>query len=173
MVLPRVIGGQVKIAGAARNAGAAAQAFEPLVLFERAAKLIGCVIEGVDAGAELFDQVFQQIGGNIGVAAKVAHDLALAFQVFQDISLELGAGADAQNLKQGDQRKVVIELVGALNERENPLKQLLKTQISANSFVKRVFVEDHAQFSSAGIIARTAAPIVPIRTRFETSPCLR
>ena len=61
----------------------------------------------------------------------------------------------------------MVKFLAAVNEAEKPHKKVLEPQVSANSFVKRVFVEDHAQFSSAGIIARTPVLTGPTRCRFH------
>ena len=51
LVLPRVVGGQVEFAGAARDADAAADAHEPVVFGERLAGLAGQVVDGAKSSA--------------------------------------------------------------------------------------------------------------------------
>ena len=151
--LPGVVGRQVKFAGAAGNAGAAAQAFEPVVLAQFLAQFARGIGQVEQAFFELLEQALQDFGGDGRVAAVGGHGLALAVQVFENVGFEVRSAADVEDFKQRDQGEMVVQRVIALLQRKEAGKQMLQTQIGANFFVKRIFVQNHAQFSSGGIIS--------------------
>jgi hypothetical protein len=52
------------------------------------------------------------------------------------------------------------------------VEQLLQAQVSANAFVKRVFVQYHAASSIAAIIARSQWPIGPLGSPIRSGSSL-
>ena len=66
-VLPGVIGRQVELAGAARNADAAADAHEPVVLGQRLAGLAGQVVERGEVAIELAHDLVQHASAMAGL----------------------------------------------------------------------------------------------------------
>ena len=94
------------------------------------------------APVQLIDHGVKNAFGNGGVAAIAVVELPLTFQVFQDVGFELGAGGHFDDLEQSGQCKVVVQRVCAAHQLAQAVEQLLQAQVSANAFVKRVFVED-------------------------------
>ena len=72
-LLPGVVGGQVELAGAARNADAAANAHQPVVLGQRLAGFARGSIECFEAGLNLTNDLVQRSLGN-GRVAPVTHE---------------------------------------------------------------------------------------------------
>ena len=69
--------------------------------------------------------------------------LLVAVHVFEQIGFQVAAAACIDQFKQRDEREVVVHGGVALHQFVESLKQMLQPQISAYSFVKGVFVEDH------------------------------
>ena len=70
-VLPGVVGRQVEFAGAARDAGTAADAHEPLVLGQRLAGLAGHRVERREVALELAHHLIEHRLGDRGIAAEL------------------------------------------------------------------------------------------------------
>ena len=83
-VLPGEISRQIKLEGAARYAGAAADAHQPVVVCECLTHLTRQRIERREKAVELPDHFIQRILRNGRVAPVTIENMFLFFQVFED-----------------------------------------------------------------------------------------
>ena len=165
LVLPSVVGGQVKTAGAARNTRTAADAHEPFVFGQSLACFAGQADQAANAVVHLRDDFIQHRFGNRGVAAVTVEYVLLFFQVLQHIRLQVCTRTHIHDLENGGESVVVLQCLLAGEQVAQALEQLLQSQVGPDAFVKGVFVQDHAAgFLSCRIIARSAARLQPLRS---------
>jgi hypothetical protein len=69
----------------------------------------------------------------------------VTLEVFEDVRLQVSPAACIHQLKQGGERKVVVNGVIARDQFFKSLKQVFQTQVSAYTFVEGMFVQDHAE----------------------------
>ena len=67
-------------------------------------------------------------------------------EVLENIRLQISAGADIHDFEQRRQRIVMINGVVTRNEHAKTSEQMLQTQVGAYALIKRIFVQDHANF---------------------------
>jgi hypothetical protein len=82
--------------------------------------------------------------GNGGIAPVAVELVLVLFDVLENIGFEIGTRGHVHDLKNGDQRVVVVQRMLARNQLAQPPKQLLQAQVGSEAFVKGVFVKDHA-----------------------------
>ena len=103
------------------------------------------------------DRLIEQ--GRVRINGRVAtitiEDLLLFVEVLENIRLQISAGADIHDFEQRRQRIVMINGVVTRNEHAKTSEQMLQTQVGAYALIKRIFVQDHANFSGGRIIARS------------------
>jgi len=141
-VLPCVVGGQVELAGAARDVDAAADGHEPVIgrqgLARFACHLVQAVVGHVDAGDDLVQHSLMD-----GRVAAVAFELMfVAVQLFEQVAFQIGPRGHIHDLEQGGQGVVMINGSFAPHQRAHALEQVFKAQHGAHAFVEGVFVED-------------------------------
>ncbi|MPM62876.1 hypothetical protein SDC9_109754 [bioreactor metagenome] len=113
---PGMVGREVEAAGAAGNAHAAADAHQPFVVGQRLTGLAALRIQVVEAAIELRDKAVQHALGDGRVATvRIEHQLLLV-QILEHVGLEIGACSHVHDLKHGDERKVMIQGMGARNQ---------------------------------------------------------
>ena len=106
--LPRVVGRQIKLAGAPGDANSAANTHQPVVFSQGVAGFTYQLVEFIEAAAQVANQLVQSALGDGRVTAISLKVGFLPVQVFHDLGLEVGPSANIQNLKQSDQCKVVV-----------------------------------------------------------------
>ena len=108
VLLPSVIGRQVKLAGAARNVDAAADAHQPFVAGQH---LTGLALERIEAAEGMVNAAgdgVQHALSNAGVASVSLQQGAVTVQLLEQVALEVGARRDVHDFEDGGQRKVVV-----------------------------------------------------------------
>ena len=138
-----MVAGQVKGAGAARDAGAVADGHQPFVLDQQ---LAGFAILGTQLGmgrVDLANDLVQHIDGNHRVVAVGVELLALAFQILEQIGFQIAAGSHVHHLEQGGDGKVVVNVRVALQEYVKPAQQILQAEVGSHTFVEGVLVNNH------------------------------
>ena len=150
-----MVGRQIKFTGATRNDGPAAQSHQKIVVVQALADAAADLVEQLKVLVQLGNHTVQCFFRNGGVAAIAVVELFLAFQIFENIRLQLRAGSHLDDFKQRGQRKVVIHRFRSGHQLAHAVEKLLQSQVSANAFIKRVFVQDHEASFSAAIIARS------------------
>lgn len=72
--------------------------------------------------------------------------MLLLIKVLEHIGLEVGPGTDIHDLEKCRQCEVVVKRFLACNELRQTNKKVLQPQVSADAFVKGVFVKDQTDF---------------------------
>ena len=143
LVLPGMVSGQIKFAGAAGNADAAANGGEPIVFGQGMADLTVQLFKLKKAVLHVIQRLQQRRFGNGWIALVAAEALFLAIQIAHDLGLEIGAANHIENLEQRDQGEVVVDSLAALLQMRETVKQPLQPQPGADAFIEGVFVQDH------------------------------
>jgi hypothetical protein len=85
MVLPGVVGRQVKLAGATWNPDPAADAHQPVVLGQRLTGLAGQAVERRKTAVKAFDHVLQNAFCDGRIAPESVEYVLLSVQVFEHV----------------------------------------------------------------------------------------
>ena len=120
------------------------------------------MIEGFKEVIELGNQPVQRLFRNSGIPPVSAINLLLSFEVFEHLGLEFRSAPHLHDFKESDQGEMVVQSLIAPDKFTQAGKQLLQSQIGANAFIKWVFVQYHAAFSNAAIIARSRRQAEPL-----------
>ena len=143
LVLPGMVSGQIKFAGAAGNANAAADGGEPIVFGQGMADFSVQLLKLEKAVLHVIQRLQQGRFGNGRIALVTAKALFLAIQIAHDLGFEIGSADHIENLEQRDQGEVVVDRLAALLQARETVKQPLQPQPGADAFVEGVFVQDH------------------------------
>mmetsp|Transcript_20611 Transcript_20611/g.38475 ORF Transcript_20611/g.38475 Transcript_20611/m.38475 type:complete len:235 (-) Transcript_20611:219-923(-) len=169
-LLPVVVGRQVELAGAARDADTAADAHQPFIARQRST---GLAVQGVEALERTVDAAdgLVQSGLVDAWAAAVGNELGLVLlELFQQIALQVGARSDVQDLEEGDQREMVIQRGVALQQRTESVEQVFEAKHRADALVERVLVQDHSgDFSQGAVIVSQPQRAARLRTSLLSS----
>ena len=157
-MLPGVVGGQVKFTGSTRNAHTAANAHEPVVFGQGLTCFSWQAVQRDKSLVQLNNDLIQSALRYRRIATVGIEDMLLLLQVLQHVGLEIGTSAHVHDFKDGGKRVMVIKGVISRDQFTQPFEQMLKPQISPNSFVEGIFVKDHVDYSggphATGMIAR-------------------
>ena len=83
--------------------------------------------------------------GALGAVAERQQDLALAFELLDQVDLEIGTAGHFEHLEQRDEGYMVFEGAFRADEVGNLLEQILQAEERADPLVERIFVGDHAR----------------------------
>ena len=108
LVLPRMVGGQIKRTGAAWNGYAVTQCGEPLVVQNVLTNLAHCRVQASKTTLELLQQLVQGFFRHRRVATQCGELLLVTLKVFENVRFQVGAATSFHQLKQGGQREVVV-----------------------------------------------------------------
>jgi hypothetical protein len=98
--------------------------------------------EGVADGVEFGQHGVQHLGGDVGIAAVAQQALLLAFELLQQVGLEVGAAGHFQHVEDRREGDVVLQRMFLMHKELEFLVQVLQPQQRANPLVERVFVDD-------------------------------
>ncbi len=125
LLLPGVVGGQIKSAGASRDGDAVSDAGEEVVLAHQLIDLGTQIVQVFKAGLNAHEHLEQDILVDTGVVF-VGGELILVFvQVLEHVGLEVCSASDLDDFKEGGEAKVVIHSVLALEQQIKATKQVL------------------------------------------------
>jgi len=155
VVLPGVVGWQVKFARASGNPGAAANAHEPVVLGEGLSGLARQPVQGHKTVVELLNDLLQCRLRDGRIAPVAGEQLFLLVQIFQDIGFQIGPHGHVHDFEQRGQREVMVQWVVARHQFAQPAEQVFQPQVGPDAFIEWVLVQNHAEASSVRIIARS------------------
>ena len=150
-VQPVVVGGQVELAGAARDPGALLDRHQPVVLAQVLADLAGHREQRRGGLLDVAQHAVERVLGDLRVVAEGQQHLLLPLEFLQQVRLQVRAARHLQDLEQREQRDVVVERIGARDEVARALEQVLQAQQRADALVERVFVGDHVRARLAKI----------------------
>src|SRR3569623_1390644 len=139
---PEMVGGQVEVAGAARDAQALFDAVEKLVLAQLLAHLAVQGVHAVDQLVEFVEQRAETGAIDAGRVLQRGEGAHLPFELYHHLGLEIGAVEDGENVEQADERIAAVPHRRPFEVSEEFLEQMFQPQESANSFVERLFVND-------------------------------
>src|SRR5690554_797303 len=144
--LPREESRHVDWRGTARHGKAAPQAGKPFVIAKMLADAALRAQIGVD-GLDFVEHGVQPGCIHAGMFAQGGQRGALAFEILHDGAPQVGAFRDVEQLEQRGHGYLVVANVFALREEEQTVKQMFDTQKGTDSFVARIFVENHATYN--------------------------
>ena len=130
-VLPAVVGRQVKAAGAARDADAAANAHQPVNLGQGLAGLAGLGVQRAVALVQLLDDVVQHVLRNGWVVTQVFEHAFVAIKIAQQVGLEVSTGGHVHDFEHGGQCEMVINGRFARDEFKQTPEESFQTQVGA------------------------------------------
>ena len=143
LLLPRVVGGQVKCTGTPWDGDAVSNAGQKVVLSHQLVDFGAQVVQIVKTSLNSGEHVHQHILVDTRVVF-VTRELDLVFvQVFEHVCFEICSSPDFDDFKEGGEAKVVVNGELSLNEEIKAAKEVLKPQIGADSLVKGMFKKDH------------------------------
>ena len=140
---PVVVGRNVELAHAPRDAGTLLDAHQPFIVAQRLADLAGVLAQQARGLFDFLNDFVEDVFSNRGVAAQAFHDDLLAIEFLQQVGLQLGAVDDVEDLENTDQRRVVVELVVATQVMLRFDEQVFQTQQCAYAFVEWIVVTGH------------------------------
>src|SRR3569623_871644 len=137
---PEMVGGQVEVAGAARDAQALFDAVEKLVLAQLLSHLAVQGVHAVDQLVEFVEQLAETGAIDAGRVLQRGEGAHLPFELFHHLGLEVGAVEDGENVEQADERIAAVPHRRPFEVSEKFLEQMFQPQESTDSFVERLFV---------------------------------
>ncbi len=144
-VQPVVVGGQVELARAARDAGALLDAHQPLVLAQVLADAAAHAEQTVGGFLDGTGHLREDVLVDVGIAAECVHDLLLALELLEQVRLEVGAAGDFHDLEEREERRVMLGRLRPIEEETRALEQVLEPEHRADALDERVLVSDHSR----------------------------
>ena len=95
----------------------------------------------------------QRIFRNRRIIAETEQSLALAFQLLNQIQLQIDAPGNVNDLKERQQRRMMFIRATLRKEIVSLGEQILQPQQRANPFAERIFVNNHAL---TGLVSRAS-----------------
>ncbi|MNT21859.1 hypothetical protein D3C72_1572140 [compost metagenome] len=96
---------------------------------------------------QLCNDLVEHVDGNHGAGTVGVELLALAFQVLEQVCLQVSARSHVHDLEQRGDGEMVVYIGAALQKYIQPAQQILQPEVRAYAFVKWVLVNNHRKTS--------------------------
>jgi len=137
---PGMVRGQIELARAAGDAGAAADAGQPLVLAQVVTRFPRRGVQALLRLLDLGEDAGQGFLRDLRVVAQPQQHLPLPLEFLQQVALQVSPRGDLEDLEQGRQRRVVAVRVRLLDEEAELVEQVLEAQQRAHALGEGVLV---------------------------------
>ena len=142
-VQPVMVGGQIKLAGATGDSGALLDRHQPIVVAKMLADFPRLREQAPACDVDLGEHRIERPRLDRGVMLEWRKQLALPFQLLQDVGLEVGARGDVHDLEQREKSRMVIGGRSLAGEEQGAAVQILQPHQRADALIERVLIPDH------------------------------
>ena len=142
-----MVGREIKLAGAARNAGTLLDPHQPVVVAKMLADFAGLREQAPARDIDLGEHRIERHRLDRGVVLEWCKQLSLPFQLLQDVGLQIGASGDIDDLEQREKSRMVIGGRSLAGEEQRPAVEILQPHQRADAFIERVLIPDHVHGS--------------------------